>query len=516
MADISLIEERKASMISSTSGKPYERIATFLKPTAETHEEAVAVPFRHLLTEPISPKLSKSTHKITFKGWRRPQRKWKQWVNLMLPRYAPTWKKSGIFDSIKASTCEIRRDPATILGLVESWCEETNTFVFQWGEATITLQDVLILGGFSVLGVSVNAPPKEEMREIEKRLVEEKRGFYRQKSKKATHAAWMNYYMGVDGEVEHVAFLSLWVSRYVFPAQPFDTIGQYVFYIAARLAEGTRIALGPAVLASLYRDLGLMKRNMDNGAPASVVWAPFRLLQTWAWERFPSLRPKSQPNKLSFVRKVSKSKNDFQWRPYKETSLYVDDVEDGELGSLARLVRASELVGLHCSELYRPHRVAMQFGFDQDLPGLVSLKNCERMDEEIIINVADRVFESEVSFRYLEWWKRTILDKRAAIEGIVKQLMSTEEGDEKDESDAVRSVPPGFSPMDKKRNWQESWDDDDLTLSERLKLKKHGIRPSGLVAVKNKEGERASLMTQHKRKELRSRERKMKKSLISQ
>lgn len=217
-----------------------------------------------------------------------------------------------------------------------------------------------------MLGESVNAPLKEEMREIEKRMVKEKREFYRQKSKKATHAAWMNYYMGVDGEVEHVAFLSLWVSRYVFPAQPFDTIGQYVFYIAARLAEGTRIALGPAVLASLYRDLGLMKRNMNNGAPASVVWAPFQLLQIWAWERFPSLRPKSQPNKLSFVRKVLKSKNDFQWRPYKEMSLYGDGVEDGGLHSLARFVRASELVGvLNCLELYRPHRVAMQFGFDR-------------------------------------------------------------------------------------------------------------------------------------------------------
>lgn len=436
----------------------------------------------------------------------------------MLLKHAPKWKKSGILDSIKASTFNIQRDPETIRGLVESWCEETNTFVFDWGEATITLQDVLILGGFSVVGESVNSPLKEEMEEIEKQMVREQRGFNKQKSKKASHGAWMKHYMGSsDGKLEHMAFLSLWVSRYVFPAHPFGTIGQYVFSIAVRLAEGTRIALGPAVLASLYRDLGLMKRNMDSEAPGSDVWAPFQLLQTWAWKRFPSLRPKpKQPNKLSFVRKVLKSPKDFQWRPYKEMGM-----KEEELHSLARFVRASELVGLNCTEMYRPHRVAMQFGFDQDLPGHVSVRNCKIInEEETRILVADGLFECEVSLRYLEWWKRTVSDGRAAIEGIMKQLKSSEEGDRRGESDVVGSVPPGFSPMDKKRNLEEAWDDDNLTLSERLKLKKHGIRPSeptmpgerlklkkhGIrlpseptMSVGNKEGERASSMPQDKR-----------------
>ncbi|XXG83626.1 hypothetical protein AAC387_Pa10g1338 [Persea americana] len=301
----------------------------------------------------------------------------------MLPRHDSTWQRSGILDSIKALTRKIQRDPATILGLVESWCADTNTFVFEWGESTITLEDVLILGGFSVLGEFVTAPLNEEMGEIEKTIVKEHRGFNKMKYKKPNHGAWLNHFMGTGGELEHVAFLSLRLSRYVFPTHPVDTIGRNVFSIAVRLAKGTRIALCLAVLASLYRDLGLMKRNMDTDAPNSVVWPPFQLLQKWARKRFPPMGPKSEPNTLSYVRRTLKTKKGFHWMLYKKMSM-----EDEQLHLLVIYVRASKLVGLNCSESYCPYRVAMQFGFDQDLPGDVSYNDCERTNEEININVA--------------------------------------------------------------------------------------------------------------------------------
>ncbi|KAJ6753581.1 PROTEIN MAIN-LIKE 2 [Salix purpurea] len=42
----------------------------------------------------------------------------------------------------------------------------------------------------------------------------------------------------------------------------------------------------------------------------------------------------------------------------------------GELHSFVICgLHASELVGLDCKDSYLPHRVAMQFGMDQDLPG---------------------------------------------------------------------------------------------------------------------------------------------------
>ncbi|KAJ8622770.1 hypothetical protein MRB53_031299 [Persea americana] len=306
---------------------------------------------------------------------------------------------------------------------------------------------MLILGGFPVLGEFVNAPLNEEMGGIEKTIFKEHRVFNKMKSKKASHVAWLNHFMGIGGELEHVAFLSLWLSRYVFPTHPADIIGRNVISIAVRLAKGTQIALGPAVLASLYKHLGLMKRNMDIDAPNSVVWAPFQLLQKWSWERFPPLCQESEPIALSFIRRTLKSKKGFHWMPYKKMS-----TEDEELHLLAVYVRASKLVGLNCSKSYCPYRVAMQFGFDQDLP---------------------------VSMGYLQWWKRTVSDKRATMEEIMKQLMSSKEGDVRDENVAIGLVPPGFRPTYKKRKLEEAWDRDDLT----LKLKKHGAGPSKPVHV---------------------------------
>jgi hypothetical protein len=40
-----------------------------------------------------------------------------------------------------------------VYGVVEKWCSETNTFVFPFGEATITLEDVIVLGGYSLVAV---------------------------------------------------------------------------------------------------------------------------------------------------------------------------------------------------------------------------------------------------------------------------------------------------------------------------------------------------------------------------
>ena len=59
-----------------------------------------------------------------------------------------------------------------IYGVVEKWCSETNTFVFPFGEATITLEDVMVLGGYPIIGHPVFTKVKDqEMREVEEKLI---------------------------------------------------------------------------------------------------------------------------------------------------------------------------------------------------------------------------------------------------------------------------------------------------------------------------------------------------------
>ncbi|KAK0600142.1 hypothetical protein LWI29_012038 [Acer saccharum] len=75
----------------------------------------------------------------------------------MASLHESTWKKAGIYEAILNSTYSIQRSHDLVLGLAEKWCPETKSFIFSWGEATITLED-MIISGYSVLGSSVLSP----------------------------------------------------------------------------------------------------------------------------------------------------------------------------------------------------------------------------------------------------------------------------------------------------------------------------------------------------------------------
>ncbi|CAA6656562.1 unnamed protein product [Spirodela intermedia] len=415
-------EEEEVEMLVTLSGDGaiVRRSGRFLRPRATSLYEAAA----ELLLE--------WPPKVLFRGWRLPQAKWGQWVEKLKPIYRNLWKKARIYDAIMASVCGIRRDSAAIFALLECWCPETSTFVLPWGEVTLTLEDVTVLGGSPFRG-----------EEILGKMVEEHKGFRRRSAKKAFHYDWMNFYMaGATGgaagdQAEHLAFLSLWLSRYVFPSRPYDTVARRVFPIAVRLAQGRKVALAPAVLAAIYRDLRELKQHA--------------VLQLWVWERFISLRPEQRPHflhwdepraarwhcldqksKLTLVRSVLESPDEFQWRPYTTNlddwghpSFYKDGGEWAVVGSgpamddgdgislFARFLRPCELVGLDCIEPYSPQRVAMQFGLDQDLPGRLPTYDGGAM-EELEVYAPPRLLESDVTRRFYDWQRHCAVARSEA------------------------------------------------------------------------------------------------------
>lgn len=512
----SIIEARDELMVSPTGKNPTLRTAHFLKPSVTSIKD----PSFNLLegtTFNSSIAISQPGRlpfEVAFNGWLFPQENWKTWVERLRSKHQTTWKKAGIFDAIMGSTYKINKYPDLVLELGKKWCPETNTFVFLWAEATVTLEDMMICGGYSVLGCPVFTPPEtllcpleaSTMKETEAKLNEARSALLRSKGKKACQHEWMRRFMEQESDLEHEAFLSLWLSRFVFPGPSRTSILKQLFPLAIRLARGTRIALAPAVLATLYRDLTLLKGKMvalNESEGELILWAPFQLVLVWAWERFLKLQPESNfvevgEPRLAHWHKVKKPEYGnlqsaldnageyFSWRPYvnavdKNRSLgkvYRGKAEwisvspdlDEELESFARFLRPSELVGVefgHCIEQYLPHRVARQFGMDQDLPG-----NVVRFNETPIIAwktynkpisfeklyIPSRFFNPDVTLRYFNWWNGSKSDCQDEVKSVKRQRQFREESD--------MSCPPGFPPKSNVLKGEDSDPVDKLTLRE--------------------------------------------------
>ncbi|KAL6647240.1 hypothetical protein ACP70R_014677 [Stipagrostis hirtigluma subsp. patula] len=499
------------------------RLAHLLPPLHPSSAPAPPPPFR----PPPPPAAAASAEpRLSFRGWLGAPRHWDLWVAKLRPLHARLWRRLGIHDAVLASTYRFKRDASAVLHLASFWCPATNTFAFPWGEATLTLQDVALLAGYPALGAPAPAPVPPEWRPDEAALNGVRLGFNRSACKKAHHSAWIKHFLTDrnDAVFEHAAFLALWLTRFVLPGHPESTMRQSVFPIAVRLARGERVALGPAVLASLYRDLRDIKAFLvAAGAAATTgsadmlsslsLYAPLYILQLWMWERFPALRPGrdipvrdgepmaarwhdlSRKLNPTLIREVLSSGDNFVWQPYTtymaNHSGWVrssDLTENDELRSLAHCLRPSELVGMDCIEQYLPHRVAMQFGLDQDVPGDVP-----RANQDWVVawqtyelegkNVAFFIPHSEpgTTARYAQWWRQQVppSDLHAGAASVPaewktskRKVKKTPAAMEAEAEKERRMKKARASPSDKKRKLEELYD---AKLSDWLAAARDGI-----------------------------------------
>ncbi|KAI3768944.1 hypothetical protein L6452_00040 [Arctium lappa] len=480
-----IMEERHELMLSSPKlHPPKRRLARFLKPSL------IVQPFSYNPPTPTTlsslPKITSSNLSFKFNGFRTLQNDWNSWVLRMHSLHQSTWKQAGIHNAILNSTYEITKNDNLILGLAEKWCHDTNTFVFTWGEATITLQDMMVLGGYSVLGESLLNPVQNQdsltsLTKLNQAWLE----FSRSRAKKADQGPWLKRFKD-DNEsgIEHEAFLVLWLSRFVLPSS-YTTVVKNVFPIAVRLARGIKIALAPAVLATIYRDLSMLKYEIvysiddddddPNDATFVTVFAPLQLVQIWIYERlFPNKLNQSvcnadEPRFARWDNKNLQIENvgslldcdiqKFRWQPYEIDDLFsckayrenerwvVDgDGLDEELESWVRCLRVSELVGLdpNCIEPYLPHRVAMQFGMDQDVPGEMLRMDAtsdiawgfySRPVRDVVVYLPSKLCEPCVTVRYLEWWNESVwVEARSPVMGDDEPLKKFESRNESERS----------------------------------------------------------------------------------
>ncbi|XP_022151001.1 uncharacterized protein LOC111019021 [Momordica charantia] len=466
----SIVEEREEWMVSPFGGgdrAPTLRTAHFLKPSVRSPTEEPVIEFPSLSAAPLMHKLKPNERPLNvhFPGWRVRPKLWLEWLDQLHSTYHSVWKQVGIYEAIVKFRYEIRRNDDVIFGIAERWNPKANTFVFPWGEATITLEDVMVLGGYSVLGESVFCPLGTlKLREVEEKLIQARIEVGRGSCRNASLVAWMKMFKNSGSEIEHEAFLVAWLSGFVLPNT--SLVRKLVFPIAVHLANGNRIALAPPVLAAIYRDLSLLRtatmvsaQRLDNFRGGDfistlVLWSQLHSDREFArWHRV-------KCGKIHDVRiAVDLAGEKFLWRPYAirdwAPELYPEKAKWADLGmeeevhSFARFLRSDpRLLGLDCTELYSPHRVGRQFGLDQDLPGCVLISNKNNTLGSLKLYIPPRLYEAQVTARYLDWWKKSMLGGKKNRTNTPLKLESSPVKMEMDYSDRNNNsdVPPGFPP----------------------------------------------------------------------
>uniref|UniRef100_A0A0D9XY91 Aminotransferase-like plant mobile domain-containing protein n=1 Tax=Leersia perrieri TaxID=77586 RepID=A0A0D9XY91_9ORYZ len=463
-----LVEESTAAIIPVSGAGSYLRSARFLLPRAAAGKPPSPA-------AACAPAPDADDVWVEFHGWAGSPELWRRWVEKLRPRHEALWRKVGILDGVLASADgRVLRHDAVLLQLAAFWSGGTSSFVFPWGEATVTLEDVAVLAGLPVLGAPVTAQLPGTLAGDVAALQAIRTG-----SKKAyEQARWARHFLeqstGMEEEkgeeddadvaiVEHGAFLATWLSLYALPAPPFKSVRPELFPVAARLARGKAVALAPAALASIYNDLTALRHYLDavsvsgadDGRPRQpfVSWAPLHIVLLWVWERFPKLRPAAiagvhgapraarwhNARKMfdaGYIRAMFMSPVGFEWRPYGSSSGFAMPMEKAgcwvhgrdigrsrELMSFARCLRPCELVGLRCIEQYLPHRVARQLGFDQDMPGFVARANSNstvawatyKMDPQGVKFIVPCHELGGVTVEYKQWWECNSLASAVAV-----------------------------------------------------------------------------------------------------
>ncbi|XP_077212783.1 uncharacterized protein LOC143847865 isoform X2 [Tasmannia lanceolata] len=324
--------------------------------------------------------------KITYKGGTRSlSPEWNNWVKKLRPIHNKQWEILGISDSIEASLLTIHTDKKIMDTLVSFWCGETNTFITDWGEISFTLEDAHVLGNMPLRGGRVCRELEGEEEEWYEKLIEERSKI----ASKVTLKQWVLHFELVeDSMLEHIGFLAFFLQRSLLPNGPENDVPSCVYGPAIRLALGEKLALAPAVMASLYAGFSEIENYLLEGKESSKkVFAPFWLLQLWAWERFPSISPLKRELETdirvrmlqwgsrwrsSSLADVIWNPDSFIWRPYARVE---DENQKLEMADFLTIISPNELLA-YCNTnsddvplvAYKPYRVARQFGLDQGIP----------------------------------------------------------------------------------------------------------------------------------------------------
>ncbi|CAL2247175.1 unnamed protein product [Prunus armeniaca] len=232
------------------------------------------------------------------------------------------------------------------------------------GMMTPTLLDVATMAGFRPCGDEVSAlsPSKCEV----------DFGFTKKNKSYKVFMEANAQEIGPLTHKEHTAFLMIWLCKYVF-CMASAQVTLEVQPLVEALAKGHRLALGPMVLAYLYRGLyNMVSLNPMNCNTTGPIW----LFQLWLQVYFPEVRP---AHDLFAPNSLIGTENFLLFLAETKFSSPADNDRDAFRRSLwASILLSRDLhlglsIGTHANypygvEVYFPSAIGRQLGFTQAIP----------------------------------------------------------------------------------------------------------------------------------------------------
>ncbi|KAL5130511.1 hypothetical protein HKD37_12G033556 [Glycine soja] len=223
-------------------------------------------------SEPYNFNCLSKPHKLFRSAPSIAHRDYLPWLDRVEQAYEDFWKTYGIFDLIQFSRSGPEYRPEMLIAAMHFFESSTNTFQFKCGMMTPTLLDVAALTGLRPSGETYD--PTNSSDNI--KLV----------YKENTFSKYIAEHKGpVEEEVsdeEHVAFLTLWLSHYVFCTKSLQVAKRFI-PMALQIHEGQNFGFGFLLLAVLYESLGEacddLKKSKDGSS--FLVSGPMWLLQLW-------------------------------------------------------------------------------------------------------------------------------------------------------------------------------------------------------------------------------------------
>ncbi|KAF4377904.1 hypothetical protein F8388_018505 [Cannabis sativa] len=210
---------------------------------------------------PLCYRYSKNDLAVEYRSRSGVTQGWKRWISCVATRFSTPLSSAKILSPMLASSdLEIYRVKSSLDQLVSYWSKATHTFIVNWGEFTITLEDVYALLLLPIFGTTSLVSPLS------------------------------------NDEQSLLSSLTLAVEdlKYIFPSKTSRrTVQSAMFPLAYRLAYGKHFPLGAAYLGTLYHNLDSINTDAnsysENKEAISSIDACF--LQMFIWEHFPKLAP---------------------------------------------------------------------------------------------------------------------------------------------------------------------------------------------------------------------------------